>query len=48
MNLSVRLKEDMDSVIKKLHSADSVVTLQIARDWDLDSEIRQYIHGTAN
>ncbi len=41
MNLSVRLKEDLDSVIRKLHSGENLVTLQIASDWDLAEEIER-------
>ncbi len=48
MHLSVRLKEDMDSVVRKLHSGNGLVSLQIACDWDLGSEIRKYTLGTAN
>ncbi len=48
MNLSVRLKEDLDSVIRKLHSGDSVVALQIASDWNLAEEIDTYLERKAN
>ncbi len=48
MNLSVRLQEDMDAVIRKLHSGDGLVTLQIASDWDLAEEIHAYLGSQAN
>ena len=48
MNLSVRLKEGMESVIRKLHSGDGLVTLQIASDWDLAEEIHAYLGSQAN
>ncbi len=48
MNLSVRLEEDMDAVIRKLQSGDCLVTLQIASDWDLAEEIHAYLGSQAN
>ncbi len=48
MNLSVRLKEAMDSVIRELQRGDSVVALQIASDRDLAEEIHAYLDKQAN
>ncbi len=48
MNLNVRLKEDMESVIRELRSGDGLVTLQIASDWNLAEEIHAYLGSQAN
>ncbi len=48
MNLSVRLKEDLNSVLRKLQSGDGVVTLQIAADWNFTDEINTYLEKHSN
>jgi hypothetical protein len=48
MNLPVRVKEDRNSVIRRLHSGKDEVTLEIAYDWDLGKEVRDYLRKTDN
>jgi hypothetical protein len=48
MNLPVRVKEDRNSVIQRLHSGGDEVTLEIAHDWDLGKEVRDYLKKTDN
>jgi hypothetical protein len=48
MNLPVRVREDRDSVIQRLHSGGDEVTLEIAHDWNLGKEGRDYLRKTDN
>jgi hypothetical protein len=48
MNLPVRVREDMNSVIQRLRSGGDEVTLQIAYDCDLGKEVRDYLRKTDN
>jgi hypothetical protein len=48
MNLPVRVTEDRNSVIRRLHSGGDEVTLEIAYDWDLGKEVRDYLRKTDN
>ena len=48
MNLVVRAKEDLDSVLRKLRSGDDEITLEIAPDWDLGEEIDSFLKKQAN
>jgi hypothetical protein len=44
MNLPVRVTEDRNSVIQRLHSGRDKITLEIAYDWDLGKEFRDYLN----
>ncbi len=48
MNLSVRLKEDMDSVVRKLFSGCNAITLEISPDWDLNKEIETFLRNNSH
>jgi hypothetical protein len=48
MNLPVRVTEDRNSVIQRLHSGEDEVTLEITHDWDLGKEVRNYLKKTDN
>ena len=48
VNISVRLKRDMESVIAELHSDKGEITLEIAPDWDLGEEVSDFLMKTAN
>ena len=43
MNLVIRAKEDLDSVLRKLRSGEDEITLEIAPDWDLSKEIYSFL-----
>jgi hypothetical protein len=48
INVCVRLKRDMESVISELHLGNGGMKLEIASDWDLGEEIRQFLEKTAH
>jgi hypothetical protein len=48
MNLVIRAKEDLDSVLRKLHPGNDEITLRIAPDWDLGEEIDSFLKRQAN
>jgi hypothetical protein len=48
MNLAVRVKEDWNSVMRRLHSGGDEVTLEISHDWNLGEEVRDYLRKTDN
>jgi len=43
MNIVVRVKEDLDSILRKLHSGRKEISLEIAADWDLGEEINSFL-----
>lgn len=43
MNLVVRAKEDLDSILRKLRSGSNEMTLEIAPDWNLSEEISFFL-----
>jgi len=43
MNIVVRAKEDLYSVLRKLHSGKNEITVEIAPDWDLGEEINSFL-----
>lgn len=43
MNFVVRAKEDLYSVLRKLHSGKNEITVEIAPDWDLSEEINSFL-----
>jgi hypothetical protein len=43
MNLVIRAKEDLDSVLRKLRSGCDEITLEIAPGWDLGEEINSFL-----
>jgi hypothetical protein len=48
MNLVIRAKEDLDSVLRKLRSGRDEITLEIAPDWNLSVEIESFLKYQAN
>jgi hypothetical protein len=48
MNLVIRSREDLDSVLRKLRSGDDEITLGLALDWDLGEEIDSFLKRQAN
>ena len=48
LNLSVRIRQDMKTVIRDLHSEKNEMALDIAHDWSLKEEISQYLTGKMN
>jgi hypothetical protein len=48
MNLVIRSREDLDSVLRKLRSGDDEITLALALDWDLGEEIDSFLKRQAN
>ena len=43
MNLVIRSREDLDSVLRKLRSGGGEISLEIAPDWDLGEEISSFL-----
>jgi len=43
MNFVVRAKEDLYSVLRKLHSGKNEITVEITPDWDLSEEINSFL-----
>jgi hypothetical protein len=43
MSLVVGAKEDLSSVLRKLRSGESEITVEIAPDWDLSEEINSFL-----
>lgn len=43
MNIVVRAKENLDSILRKLRSGEAKITLEIAPDWDLSEEINSFL-----
>jgi hypothetical protein len=43
MLLIIRAREDLNSVLQRLRSDSNEITLTIAPDWDLKSEIETYL-----
>ena len=43
MNFVVRAKEDLYSVLRKLHSGKNEITVEIATDWNLSEEINSFL-----
>jgi hypothetical protein len=48
VNVSVRLKRDMESVITELYLNNSYMKLEIASDWNLEEEIRNFLKSRDN
>jgi hypothetical protein len=48
VNVSVRLKRDMESVIAELHLNNSYMKLEIAPYWNLSEDISNFLIKTAN
>jgi hypothetical protein len=48
MNLFIRSREDMDSVLRKLRSGEDEITLGLAPDWDLSEEIDSFLKRQSN
>ena len=48
MNLVVRAKEDLDSVLRKLRSGNNEIALGITPDWDLGEEIDSFLKKQSN
>ena len=48
MNLAIRVREDLNSIIQKLNSGRNEVTLEIAQDWNLEKEVQNYLRKTDN
>ena len=48
MNLVIRAKEDLKSVLQRLRSDSNEITLTIAPGWDLKSEIEAYLKNNSH
>jgi hypothetical protein len=48
MNLVVLAREDQDSILRKLHSGENEITLDISPDWNLGQEIQRFLEKKAN
>ena len=48
MNLVIRAKEDLDSVLRKLRSGEDEIILEIAPNWDLGKEISSFLKRLSN
>ena len=48
MNIVVRAKEDLNSVLRKLRSGSNEMALEIAPDWDLKTEIETYLKNNSH